>query len=93
MIILQGISIEEFFQRIEKIIEEKIDEKIKVEKKETVRYLTRKEVAALLRITLPTLHEWTKFGWIPSYRIGTRVLYKEKEVEERIGKRYSLQTR
>jgi excisionase family DNA binding protein len=61
-----------------------------MEKKESFNYLTRKEVAKMLRITLPTLHEWTKLGWIPSYRIGTRVLYKNNEVESVIGRRFSI---
>lgn len=43
-------------------------------------YLTRKEVAKLLRISLVTLHSYTKKGMIPAYRIGCRVLYKFNEV-------------
>jgi excisionase family DNA binding protein len=81
MIILQGVTLEEFFKIDEEIVEKKINEKIKIEKKETFSYLTRKEVAKMLRITLPTLHEWTKMGWLPSYRIGTRVLYKSNEID------------
>lgn len=48
------------------------------------RYLTRQEVAELLRISLPTLNELTKDGAIPSYRIGnsTSVRYKSSEIEK-----------
>lgn len=81
MIILQGITAEEFFEKIEEIVERKINEKIKVDKKERFTYLTRNEVASLLKISLPTLHEWTKEGLIVSYRIGSRVYYKSNEVE------------
>ena len=49
-------------------------------------YLSRKEVAKLLKITLPTLHDWTKVGILKSYKIGTRVLYKENEVKETLEK-------
>lgn len=42
---------------------------------------TRKEVAKMLGISLPTLHEWTKGGSIKAHRIGTRVRYKEKDVK------------
>lgn len=40
----------------------------------------------MLHITLPTLHNWTKEGLIPCYKIGNRVLYKFSELEETIEK-------
>ena len=43
-------------------------------------YITRKEVAALLQITLPTVHDWTKKGVLRAYKIGKRVYYKPAEV-------------
>jgi excisionase family DNA binding protein len=49
-------------------------------------YLSRKEVAKLLKITLPTLHDWTKLQYLRAYKIGTRVLYKESEVIETLEK-------
>ena len=52
-----------------------------------VKYLTRREVASLLKITLPTLYDWTKMGWIKSYKIGSRILYKSIEVENSIQNR------
>lgn len=44
------------------------------------KYLTREEVASLLKISLPTLHDWTKKGFLQSYRIGNALRYKEEEV-------------
>lgn len=44
------------------------------------KFLTRGEVAELLKITLPTLHDWTKKGLLKAYRIGNRIRYKEAEV-------------
>lgn len=44
-------------------------------------YITRKEAAKLLKISLPTLSEWSKSGIVKSYRIATRVRYKRKDVE------------
>jgi excisionase family DNA binding protein len=44
-------------------------------------YLTRKEVAALLRISIPTLHQLIKTGKLKGYRIGGRVLFNKAEVE------------
>ena len=43
--------------------------------------LTRAETAKILGITLSTLHEWTKNGVIQGTRIGTRVRYRQSDVE------------
>ena len=43
-------------------------------------FLSRKETAKFLKISLPTLHDWTKSGIIPGYRIGNRVLFKKGEI-------------
>ena len=43
--------------------------------------LTRQETAKTLGITLSTLHEWTKSGVIQGTRIGTRVRYRQSDVE------------
>ena len=45
-------------------------------------YLTRKETAQILRVTLPTLYDWTKRGYLQSYRMGSRIRYKRSEVNE-----------
>lgn len=54
--------------------------------KEPTEYLTRSEVADLLKINLSTLHYWTRKGRLTSYGIGSRIYYKRKEVEEAIVK-------
>ena len=48
--------------------------------KKTEKYLTRKEVAALISVSLPTLHKYTTTGRIKAYRINRQVRYKECEV-------------
>ena len=52
-----------------------------VEVKQNDDYLTRKEAATQLNITLPTLGQYTKKGLLTSYKIGARVLYKKSEIE------------
>jgi excisionase family DNA binding protein len=52
-----------------------------VEVKQNDDYLTRKEAANQLNITLPTLGQYTKKGLLTSYKIGARVLYKKSEIE------------
>jgi hypothetical protein len=49
-------------------------------------YLNRFEVVDLLRISLPTLANWTKEGILQSYRIGKRVLYRVDEVNSSLQK-------
>lgn len=44
-------------------------------------YLTRKQTASKLQVSLVTLHQWTKTGTLKGYRIGARVRYKLIEVE------------
>lgn len=48
--------------------------------KEQVELLTRKETAEFFRVSLVTLYNWTKYGILVSYRIGTRVYYKRSEI-------------
>lgn len=47
-------------------------------------YLTRKETCHLLRISFSTLHQYTKEGYLQSYRIGGRKLYRADEVYENV---------
>jgi excisionase family DNA binding protein len=42
--------------------------------------LTREQTAKLLKISLVTLHVWTKKNIVPAYRIGNKVRYKKGEV-------------
>ena len=53
---------------------------IQPEKK--AQYLSRKETAAYLKITLPTLNSHTKSGKLTAYIIGRRVLYRADELEQ-----------
>jgi excisionase family DNA binding protein len=47
-------------------------------------YITRREVCHRLKISLATLHSYTKDGTLNGYRIGGRVLYRLAEVEQSI---------
>lgn len=42
--------------------------------------LTRQETAKQLHVTLPTLRDYTRRGYVKGYRMGNRVLYKRNEV-------------
>ena len=45
-------------------------------------YLTRKEVAEILKVSLVTLSDWNKKGIIKPYRLGNLIRYKRSEIEE-----------
>jgi len=49
-------------------------------------FLTRVEVAKLLKVTLPTINDWTNKGLISAYRIGKLIRYKQSEILETISK-------
>lgn len=52
-----------------------------IKEKDLDRLYTRQETAKYLRISLPTLNEWSKTGVLKSYRLGNRVYYKQSEIE------------
>jgi excisionase family DNA binding protein len=45
-------------------------------------YLTRKEVAAILKVSLVTLSDWNKKGVLKPYRLGNLIRYKTTEIED-----------
>ena len=51
------------------------------EPKTPTEYLTRAEVADLLKCDLSTLHNWTRKGKLIPYGIGNRVYFKRSEIE------------
>lgn len=76
---------------LRRVIREELQEKSssEIEKNQSERkatYLNRFEVAELLRISLPTLANWTKEGTLQAYRIGKRVLYRVDEVNSSLQK-------
>jgi excisionase family DNA binding protein len=82
-ILVIGARLDDLLLRIEQIIDKRLNS-LAPQKEDQSEYITRKEAAGVLKITLPTLHDWTKQGWLQSYKIGNRVLYKKEEVENSI---------
>ena len=81
-ILFQEINETELKKIISDVIEEKLkfSPRIELLEKKTV-YLNRFEVVELLKISLPTLNNWSKSGIVQSYRIGNRILYKQDEID------------
>ncbi len=55
--------------------------KLHYEPKQPTEYLTRNEVATLLKTSLATIHNWSKQGVLKSYGIGNRVYFKRSDIE------------
>jgi excisionase family DNA binding protein len=84
-IILQGINSADLKTLFREVLEEKRKQESKPEESgKRLAYLNRFEVAEILKISLPTLNNWSKAGTLQSYRIGNRILYKSDEIEQSV---------
>jgi hypothetical protein len=75
---------QEVLAKLERVIVETVTNTIKahVESIRSVpKMFTRKEAAAALRITLPTLRQYEIHGRLIPKRAGKRVLYSKKDIE------------
>lgn len=45
-------------------------------------YLTRKEVAKILKVSLVTLSDWNNKGVLKPYRLGNLIRYKREELDQ-----------
>lgn len=52
-------------------------------------YLTRKEVAKILKVSLVTLSDWNKKGVLKPYRLGNLIRYKREEIDQALINIYS----
>jgi len=79
-IVLTSLQISDIEQLIARVIRREL-EHIQLDlQPDREELLGRREAAAMLGITLPTLRLYTKRGLIPAYRMGARVRYKRGEV-------------
>jgi excisionase family DNA binding protein len=88
MEIPQPISIQlppEFYADLDDRIKKAVAEAVSGaanERKEKSRYLTRKEAAKVLNISLPTLAHYIDKKLLPAVKIGNRVLISEQILNE-----------
>jgi hypothetical protein len=80
-------------QELRSIIKDTVKEVIASELKEhltnsvfketdtTQEFLTRRQVAKLFQVSLPTLHSYTKQGLIKALRFGRQVRYLKKDID------------
>lgn len=78
-----GITPEELKQDILKDVKDELNSIAQNFKlKEPPEYLTRKEVAKILKISLVTLHDWNKKKILNPYRLGNLIRYKRSELDD-----------
>ncbi len=75
-----NLSVEELTELIQQIVVKALCENIPKNTNTKIELITRKQTAEILKVSLVTLHNWTKQGLIIAHRVGTRVRYKEAEV-------------
>jgi hypothetical protein len=80
--LISNVTPEEFSEILRPIIREELS--LLNLKETTPRFLTRQEVATLLKISLPTLNEYTRTGIIKGSRVGSRILYDEVSIREAV---------
>ena len=79
---LVGISPQQLQDAISQDVKSQLEElKKSFEPKPPTEYLTRAEVAELLKIDLSTVHNWIKSGRLKAYGKGGKVFFKRSEIE------------
>ena len=82
---LIGISVEQLQNKILDGVKNQIDKlKKDFQPKEPQTYLTRKEVAELLKVDYSTLHNWKHKGTLTPVGIGGRVLYRRSDIDAKL---------
>jgi excisionase family DNA binding protein len=79
-VLIQNLTVDDLCKRIQSTIREELQLSIPA-KGEEPQYLTRKEAASFLKISVPTLYAYTNSGRLVAFRIGRRVLYKLSDLE------------
>jgi hypothetical protein len=47
-------------------------------------YITRIEASTFLKVSLVTIHDWSKKGLLKHYKLGNRTYYKKSEIIQKI---------
>lgn len=86
-IFLSGLTPQEFQEMLINSLEQVIKPLVSAKESRSTELLTRKEAATLLRISLPTLADWTQQGIIHAIRMGRRVFYPVSDIQNALKKR------
>lgn len=83
---ISGLTPQEFKKMLIEALEQVIEPSKSAESR-SIELLTRKETAKLLRISLPTLADWTKQGLIHAIPMGRRIFYSASEIQNVLEKK------
>lgn len=81
--LLVTLTVIEMHDLIRECIREEMQD-VQPLKEQGTKYLTRLEVCATLKISLPTLSRYSGLGLIPAKRIGNRILYSQEDIQNAI---------
>ena len=90
-VILQQLSVNDLTEIIADTFRKEIKEL--PDQNPPEQYLTRKETAKLLQISLVTLRDWSVKGILQSYKIGGRIRYKKSDLDEALKAQKNLKYR
>ena len=88
---IQEITVEELAEKVsDKLVvkNEKYLNELNAKKDDTL--ITRKEVVSYLRVSFPTIDNWTKKGILRAYYMGNRVYYKKEEIFKTLERNSSM---
>ena len=81
-IYLNGLTTDQLSEIIRESVRNEMQNIRPPKPKSETKYLTRKETARRLKVSLVTLTDWVNRGRIVAHKIGGRVLFLESDVEE-----------
>lgn len=79
--LIHDITPEQLTSLFEGLQNQITDLKKNLEPKTPTEYLTRNEVAEMLKCDLSTIHNWCKKGKLIPFGIGSRVYFKRSDIE------------
>lgn len=80
---MHNITPDEFKNELISSLKDVIQELLAETKKEKpLEYLTRQEVAKILKVSLVTIIDWSRNGIIKPYRLGNLVRFKSNELDD-----------
>ena len=80
---LLNVTPEELKESIIKDVRAELSKiKLNTEPQPQEEYLTRKELAKLFKVTLPTISDWSNKGILKPYRLGNLVRFKRSDINK-----------
>ncbi len=81
-LIFHSTTRDDLKQLLEEAVKVQLEKHFPKKEDDDERLLTRKEVAKILGISLPTLHTYTKEGIIQASRLGSMIRYKKCDIDD-----------